>query len=169
MDDQERQLAEAQQAFAGFVDGFQSLLLATVNAKGEPNASYAPFVRDEAGAFYIFVSGLSRHTANLRAHPGVSVLLIEEESQARQVFARQRLTYECEASAVPREEVIWEAMMARLRERFGDIIGVLAGLPDFVLFRLEPRSGSFVIGFGQAYRLSGERLETLNPIGPAKV
>ena len=50
MDDQERQLVEAQQAFAGFADGFQSLLLATVNAEGEPDASYAPSLSLTKGA-----------------------------------------------------------------------------------------------------------------------
>ena len=33
----------------------QTLQLATLDAGGEPSISYAPFVQDEAGNFYIFV------------------------------------------------------------------------------------------------------------------
>lgn len=39
----------------------------------------------------------------------------------------------------------------------------LRSLPDFQLFELKPRSGSLVTGFGQAYKLSGERFETISP------
>ena len=34
----------------------QTLLLSTVSANGIPDISYAPFVRDHAGVFYIYVS-----------------------------------------------------------------------------------------------------------------
>ena len=44
------------------------------------------------------------------------------------------------------------------QQRHGKTVELLRQLPDFVLFHLRPRSGQFVMGFGQAYTLSGEDL-----------
>src|SRR5690606_41663460 len=46
-------------------DSFQTLLMATVNWDGEPEASYTPYLFAE-GRFYIFVSGLSRDRKSTR-------------------------------------------------------------------------------------------------------
>ncbi len=45
------------------------------------------------------------------------------------------------------------------KDRFGAIISTLRELSDFKLVRLTPDHGTFVKGFGQAYRLEGARLD----------
>ena len=50
--------------FRVFRNSFQSVQLATVDEHGKPEASYAPCLRDRKH-IYVFVSELSRHTANL--------------------------------------------------------------------------------------------------------
>ena len=166
MQDEAQRLAEARAAYAGFVDGFRSLIIASIDDEQGPGASYAPFVRDDAGNFYIFVSLLAEHTRNLLARPRAAVMLIEPEAQARQIFARRRVTYRCRVEDVPRESQEASVHLARFREQFGEIMELLGGLGDFRLLRLVPTEGRFVIGFGQAYRLRGDRLEVLEPIGP---
>ncbi len=157
---------EAEQCFAGFIEGLKSLMLATTDDEGRPNASYAPFVRDAQGRFYILTSRLSAHTRNLLAVPRAALLLIEDESHARQVFARKRASYSCAVEALDTDDAAYVPMIERMRARHGEIVDVLTGLPDFVLFRLRPESGQFVIGFGRAYTLHGERLDRLEAIGP---
>ena len=141
------------------IDSQRSLHLATRAPDGEPEASYAPFVCDEAGNFYIFVSQLSRHTRNLLAHASLSILLIEPEADASQLFARKRLSYHCVAEVVAREDAEWEARLAAFEARFGAVIDILRSLEDFVLFRLVPQHGSFVKGFGQAYTIDASKIE----------
>ena len=143
----------------------QTLQLATLDAVGEPSISYAPFVQDEAGNFYIFVSTLASHTQEILNHPRVAVLLIADEQEARQIFARTRATYRCVAEVVAREATIYPQMLDALEARFGNVVGMLRGLGDFVLFRLTPQSGRFVMGFGQAFVLAGEGLGELQHIG----
>ena len=146
-------LAESQE----LRERFQTVLMATVNAEAEPEASYTPYLfRD--GKFYIFVSGLSAHTANLRDNGRVSLLFIEEEGQARNLFARKRLTYQCSARPIARDVERWPALLDQYQERFGPTVEMLRQLPDFILFDLEPRRGNYVKGFGQAYLLEGEGL-----------
>ena len=76
----------------------QSLLLATVTAQGKPESSYAPYVRDEKGAFYIFVSELATHTKNMLQSGCASILFIQPEEQTNNFFARKRVVFDCSIS-----------------------------------------------------------------------
>ncbi|MFH7243058.1 MAG: HugZ family protein [Spirulina sp.] len=143
----------------------KSLMLSTVNADGTPNASYAPFVMDDTYQIYLLTSGLSAHTPNLLRTGRASVLIIEDEGQTQQVFARQRLTYDCQVSPIARHSDPWETQMAQFEARFGDIIAMLRQLEDFQLFSLTPQAGRFVMGFGAAYEVDPANLSQLQ-VGP---
>lgn len=138
-------------AYQAFPERRQSLMLSTINSDGTPHASYAPFVRDPGGSLYIYISGLSAHTQNLEQSGKASVLLIDDESETQQIFARNRLTYDCEAAPLERGTFDWDAIALRFESRFGNIIQMLRQLGDFQIFKLTPYSGRFVIGFGAAY------------------
>mgnify|MGYP001829130935 CR=1 FL=1 len=152
---------ETRAALADHLARVDSLMLATLGADGSPHASYAPFIRDADGAFYIFVSDLSEHTGNLKRCPDVSILLIEDEQDARDPFARRRLSLRVRAAVVPRDDPEWVRLADAFQQRFGRIIEVFRGLGDFRLVQLRPTGGSFVIGFGRAFELAGEHLEQL--------
>lgn len=139
-------------------EGQRSVVLASVGADGGPEASYAPYLYRD-GAFYLFLSGLARHSANLRRSGRVSLLFLEPEAETRQIFARRRLSYDCEAERVPRQAAEWEPVLTAFTQRFGPVMDTLRELADFELFRLRPRRGQYVRGFGQAFRLGGEGLD----------
>lgn len=156
-------LAQAQADLDRLLDTSRSLMLASVDESGRPEASYAPFIRDEAGRLYVFVSALSRHTANLAAARPLSALIIQDEQDSRQIYARLRVTYYCAVQSVGRDEREWPELLQRFQARFGEVIEVLRGLTDFTLFRITPLEGQFVRGFGEAYRLVEGRLEHVRP------
>ena len=159
--------AKATAAYAYLRSHAQSVTLATVDSRGLPSASYAPCVYEKAsGDFYVLVSALAPHTANLKRCPRTSILLLEDSKPTNQPFARERISYECEASTIERRSTEWDCALARFSNRFGEIVKVLEQLPDFCLFRLHPRNGRFVRGFGQSYLLEGKKLECLTPIRP---
>lgn len=138
-----------QQACDALIASQQSLLLATRGANGDAELSYAPFVCDERH-FYIFISELAKHTQNLRSHPHASVMLIEPESEAKNIFARQRLTLNCLACEVPVSDARYASQLQALQRKFGGIVELLQGLPDFYLMSLAPCQGLYVAGFGKA-------------------
>lgn len=154
-------LRDARRAYQALLNRSRSLILATINPDGSPLASYAPFIIDERRQFYVFISQLAAHTANLRRTEQASVMLIEDESTAAEIFARQRVTFQCQATLVSRNSPAGEAALAAYEARFGQMVGLLKSLPDFQLFKLQPQSGSLVLGFGQAYEVGGERFDDL--------
>ncbi len=155
------QINQAQTEYETFPQAFESVIIGTINSAGIPNASYTPFVMDDARNIYIYVSGLAIHTQNIHINPRVSVLFIEDESKSEQIFARRRLSFDCTATLIERETETWNQIVGQFKERFGELIEVFRGLPDFRIFRLTPSAGRFVIGFGTAYEISGEQLDKL--------
>jgi putative heme iron utilization protein len=139
---------------------FQSLHLATCNAAGEPEASYATYVEHD-GRYYIYVSELSAHTANLAAAGRCSVLFIESEGDAKHLFARRRLTLQCAAIECRRDSPEFEPLLDKFVEKFGNFMGMLRKLADFHLYQLRPQSGGYVAGFAQAYTLEGDGLSQI--------
>jgi putative heme iron utilization protein len=155
------QFETAEAAYQNFTEQFQSVVLGTTSADNVPNASYAPFVSDDSKNIYIYVSGLSAHTQNLHAVPQASLLFIEDESQTQQIFARRRLTFECRAILIERDTERWNEIVNRFEARFGNIIELLRGLPDFRIFQLTPTKGRFVTGFGAAYEVDSNNFNSL--------
>ncbi|OBX04878.1 pyridoxamine 5'-phosphate oxidase [Gallibacterium salpingitidis] len=133
----------------------KTLMLATVDAEGVPNVSYAPFALSETG-YHILISDIARHARNLKQTGKVSVMLIEDEQEARKIFARRRLSFNAEVKIVPFESEEWFSGTKALQERHGDIVGELTQMADFTLFNLVPGEGLFVKGFGQAYKVGTE-------------
>lgn len=154
-------LEEAQISYQEFCDRVRSVMLSTVSPEGLPNASYAPFIMDRDKNIYFFASGLAVHTQNLNKNSRVSALFIEDEGNSEDIFARPRLSLNCQATFLERETEEWQELSDRFAERFGDIIQTLRSLPDFRIVKLTPIGGRFVQGFGQVYRINredGERL-----------
>lgn len=141
----------------------QSVLLSTVGDNGDPHSGYTPFIFDSHADsdhhIIIFVSQLALHTRDLLSTGKVSAMLIADESASEQIFARTRLSYQCQAQVIPSDDSRYEALLDAMQDSHGKMIGLLRSLPDFVLFRLKPSHGQFVMGFGQAFKLTGAKLE----------
>jgi putative heme iron utilization protein len=128
----------------------KSVILSTVNEVGKPNASYAPFARLD-NKFYILVSFMAVHTKNLRDRKTASIMFIEEESAAKQIYARDRLTLDVSCSQIAKNTPEWEKGIELLKEKHGKILDVLVTMEDFIMIELSVLKGAYVNGFGSAY------------------
>ncbi|MCG9788351.1 heme utilization protein HutZ [Vibrio mediterranei] len=154
---QERLQGRLGQEIKEFRQERKTIQLATVDEEGRPNVSYAPYVQNQDG-YFVLISQIARHARNLEKNPNVSLMMIEDESDSKQLFARKRLTFDAVASIVERDTEQWQAVIAQMQDRFGEIIDGLSQLQDFILFNLKVEQGLFVKGFGQAYQVSGDDL-----------
>lgn len=142
--------AETREAIKQLLQKYQSLVLATADSNGIPNSSQTPYLLHE-GNFYILVSGLAKHTANLSQSGRCHVQVLADEQETVNPFARKRLSYLCRAEQVPASSAESAKLLVLLRQKFGPTVDMLASLSDFQLLRLVPESGNVVLGFGQAH------------------
>ncbi|WP_394209682.1 heme utilization protein HutZ [Enterovibrio calviensis] len=140
-----------------FRDARKTLQLGTVDKDGKPHTSYAPFAFSEKG-YYILVSDLATHGQNLKNSKVVSIMMIEDEGEARSIFARRRLSFDTNAELIERESDHWKQGVDVMQTRLGEMIDNLSQLGDFRLYRLNPVIGRYVKGFGQAFDVTGEDL-----------
>lgn len=153
----EEKLPSIGQDAMAFKSLFKSIQLATVNAQGVPEASYAAFVERD-NKFYIYVSELATHCGNLRETSRCSAMFIESEQDAAHLFARKRLVFQCTAQEVERGTTKFAEIMTLFQARFGPFMEAIDQLTDFHLYELNPTQGSYVAGFAKAYRLTGQDL-----------
>lgn len=140
-----------------FINSRKSLQLSTVSKDGRPYASYAPFALGDE-CLYILISEIAVHATNLQHNPKASILIIQDEDSADELFARIRVNYSVDAELIDVDSLQWHAGLAVLTSRHGERINNLSQLSDFKLFKLKPSGGRFVKGFGRAYTLAGGTL-----------
>lgn len=135
----------------------KTLVLATLDKEGKPNVSYAPFVINN-GEYQVLISTIARHARNLQEIPKVSLMLIDDESCSREIFARRRLTFDAQSRLIERNTAEWDQAIAGLKARHGEIVDDLAQMQDFNVFSFKPEHGLFVKGFGKAFDVSVDDL-----------
>jgi putative heme iron utilization protein len=147
-------LSEKAKSLQELLASQQTLLLSTASGSGVPDLSFAPFVRDQAGCFYIFISELATYTANLLNNPQASVMFICPESESNNLFARERAIFNCKVREIERNQQLYSTQLKAFQDRFGEVVSLLNKLADFHLFALCPESGRYIMGFGQAYAIN---------------
>lgn len=144
------QKSDLKKSILDLLQRHQALVLATADQAGIPNCSHAPYLLSN-GDFYILVSGLAKHTANLLQSLRCHVQILDDEQETVNPFARKRLSYLCKVEVVSPQSKETAALLVLMRQRFGPTIDMLTSLSDFQLLRLIPESGTAVLGFGQAH------------------
>tara|TARA_Y100001936_G_scaffold252638_1_gene313198 strand:+ start:3145 stop:3654 length:510 start_codon:yes stop_codon:yes gene_type:complete len=143
------------------IKNMETVILSTKCDDSIPNASYAPSVLDSNGFYYIYISKLSKHANNLLSNKALSVMIIEDESKSKNLFARKRLTMNCISSEIVRGSENWNDKISLLENKFGESITFLKKLTDFHLFKIEPKDGLLVYDFARAFRFKGRKLDEI--------
>jgi putative heme iron utilization protein len=150
-------LDQIYQEYRDLPQKFDSLFMATVSEDGVPDASYAPYVKNKDD-YYVFISELSIHTNNVAKTGQISILFIENEDKARHLFARKRVTLQCEASEIGSGTEQYKNIMSLFSNKFGKFMRLLEENQDFHLYRIQPLKGAYVAGFGRAFTIEGKKL-----------
>ena len=118
---------------------------------GQPYAALVTHAVAHDGTALMLLSGLSEHTAHLRADPRCALLVAGPAPEMNPQTA-PRLTF----LAVAAPEV--DPALKRRWLAIHPYAGFYAHLGDFMLWRLAPTRGQLVSGFASAHRLSAADL-----------
>jgi putative heme iron utilization protein len=149
------------QKLSELLSDYQSVVLGTQGGNGYPFSSYAPFYYD-GEQVYIFISDIATHAKNIQATSLTSALFIEDESKSENIFARKRISLQCDVTAISREEERFNIVMEGFQDKFdAAMVTMLVGMKDFNLYALTPIYGEATFGFGEAYNIGGEKMNAL--------
>lgn len=127
----------------------KSLMISSIDKDNNPVISYAPFVMI-GEKIYVYLSKVADHYYNLRDNKKCSVMLIEDESLAKTIFARARLSFDCEAKML---EEVSESVFDKFDEVHDAKMMAIFKNMDFYMFELDIKLGRLVKGFGQAFEI----------------
>ncbi len=145
---------EAQKILDTFTDKIKTVSLATVNENSEPFSSYAPYVEDEKGNYYVLLSAMVQHSHNMSVTKKAHIMFIEDENTSIDPYARRRLYFDAD---VEKQEKNDELIMKLFIDKFGKTAKIISKMPDFKIYKLIPKNGNIVLGFGAAYSLDENR------------
>ena len=141
------------------VQAIQTLLTETRTAslatqgKHGPEASMTPFAL-HGEQILLHTSTLARHTANMRQHPQVGLLICTAERPGESPLALPRLTLQGHVETIEAGGV--EAAKAAYLHHIPEA-EMLFSFADFQLFQLRPCKIHWVGGFGKARFISSQQ------------
>jgi len=151
--------ATQQAAIRSLLTGPETAALATLH-QGDPAVSMVPFALLPQGrGVVIHVSSLSTHTADMLAHPVVSLLVTAPPGSSDMPQALPRITVQGEARQCPAGSPEQAGARAAYLARFPQTEDMFA-FTDFSLFVIAVRSLRYVGGFGNTASLNPEQFAT---------
>jgi putative heme iron utilization protein len=146
-----------------FISNIKTAIIGTIDKENRPFSSYAPYIYDN-NHFYIYISDIATHAKNLHVRPYASLFFIEDESKSSNLFARKRISLQCESCVILRDSERFEEVLSLFSQKFdSSMVTTLKNMLDFNLFELHVSGGEATFGFGEAYFIGGENMNELIP------
>lgn len=145
---------QARTTARGLIAAMRHAVLSVVDREtGHPHLSRIACQPDGDGVPLALLSAIAAHSRHLAAG-GKAALLIEGVAEKGDPMARPRLSLQVDAEPAPGDPDRRARWIAADRKAMAYI-----DLPDFRFWRLVPRSGLLVAGFGAAFRLDAADLQ----------
>ena len=119
---------------------------------------YAPFIRAN-NYFYIYSSHLSSHIRALINGSEARFFLIEDEKDSPNIWARIRLKFSADVRELARDNKRFSTLCDQIGQVHGPVMEMIRNFTDFHLFEIQPRHGTLVTGFAQAFSVKGPDFE----------
>ncbi len=144
-----------------FIANIQTTIIGTLDQNNHPFSSYAPYIYD-ANRFYVYISDIATHAKNLQKNPKASLFFIEDESKTENLFARKRVSLQCDSQKIARVNERFEEVLELFAGKFdAKMVATLKKMTDFNLYEFKVTYGEATFGFGKAYFIGGENMDEL--------
>jgi putative heme iron utilization protein len=129
--------------------------------RGAPLVSLVLFsAAPDGSAIDVHVSRLAQHTHGLLESKLVGLMIAEPDRDSRNPQTLTRLSIQGEARAISTDDPEYEVARDMYLSKFPNA-ALNFQLGDFLLVRIEPRTGRLVTGFGRIFDLDADDLRRL--------
>ena len=140
-------------------------IIISVNGDNVVDLGYAPYIFYE-NYYYIFVSELSTHVKLLLKQKVGSFMIINDEINSQNIWARIRLKFSAKIEVIIRDSEDFIIICEKIRYKHGKTMNLIKQFNDFHLIKIVPSKGTIISGFGSAFNLKGASLKVVNKIKP---
>lgn len=144
-----------------FIATIQTAVIGTLDKNNHPFSSYAPYIYD-SNRFYVYISDIATHAKNIQANPKASLFFVEDESKTTNMFARKRISLQCDSQKIARGSERFETVLGLFAQKFdAKMVATLKQMTDFNLYEFKVTYGEATFGFGKAYFVGGDNMDEL--------
>ena len=112
--------------------------------------------------FYVYISDIATHAKNIQRNPNASLFFVEDESKTTNLFARKRVSLQCDSQKIERGSERFEKVLELFAQKFdASMVNTLKKMTDFNLYEFKVTYGEATFGFGKAYFIGGEHMDEL--------
>jgi heme iron utilization protein len=152
---------QSEQTLALLIHSTRVAALGTLH-EGEPNLAMVAYAfAADFSAFYIHVSKLGKHTTDMENDPRLSLLIVEADDRRADPQTLARVSIRGMAEMLPRNDPDYAQIRKIYLERFPEAEH-LFNLGDFNIWKITPKGGRFVAGFGRAFNIVPEALKKVS-------
>ena len=149
---------QSEQTLAQLIRSTRIAALGTLH-DGEPNLAMVAYAfAADFSTFYIHVSKLGKHTGDMENDPRISLLITETDDRRPDPQTLARVSIHGMAEILPRNTPSYAQIKNLYLQRFPEA-EQLFSLGDFNIWKITPKGGRFVAGFGRAFNLVPEALK----------
>lgn len=154
---------QSEQTLARLIRDTRVAALGTLH-DGEPNLAMVAYAfAEDFSAYYIHVSKLGKHTTDMENDPHVSLLITETDDHRPDPQTLARVSIRGTAEILPRTSLLYASAKSLYLQRFPEA-ELLFSLGDFNIWRITPKGGRFVAGFGRAFNLVPDALKKVSTL-----
>ena len=137
----------------------KTIFVSVTGDDGIPDLGTSPFIRDDMGSFYIYTSTLSAHVRALIKGNATRFLLIADEGQSQNIWARLRLKFTASVEVIERGTEQFNKTADEMEASFGATMGLIRQFSDFQMVKITPKRGVIVTGFASAFDVEGPEFQ----------
>ena len=120
-----------------FLEPLKSLTISSLDDKGHPFSSYAPFVKYN-NKYYVYLSLMAKHSSNLTENKIASIFFCEDEQDCKNIFAKKRVSIQCETLKLEQDTQEEQKILNEFRVKFGkDMVDMLKKWVIFIYLNLH--------------------------------
>ena len=140
-------------------------MMISVSYDGFSDIGYAPYFFQN-NIFYIYSSELSSHIKLLLLKKTGTFMIIKDENDSQNIWARLRLKFDAKISTIVRDSKEFHDISDGISAKLGQTMNLIKQFNDFHLIKIVPSKGTIISGFGSAFNLKGASLKVVNKIKP---
>ena len=123
-----------------------------------PEIGVTPMVRHD-GHIFIYPSHLSAHVRCMLAAGQAQFMLVQDEGDAQNIWARKRIKIFAKTIEIDRKSEDFDKVAEVFSKEHGPTMDLIRDFSDFHMLKLVPEDGVMVLGFAKAFRLDGVAMD----------
>lgn len=97
------------------------------------------------------------HSHNMSATKKAHIMFLQDESKASHIYARERMYFKVDVDKFEENDNRADGIFQLFDKKFKEKVSFFSMMKDSRIYKLIPKDGNLVLGFGSAFKISDDK------------